>query len=191
MTTGTSTAASSLRIRPADHAWEQFPDPHGRPTTPVRILRHDDPYVLEADFPPGFYAGLHWHPHDTLYVITAGELQFVQHTMSALGGFSGSPKFPRPSAITLLDDLEATIGRFPNLKKLTKLGAHQYRWDLRTMGVRIAKIAHDLSYAATYEIDSKAGAIRTLSWPEEEGAAHLLLAAGVAGPTASSKVIQP
>ena len=63
-------------------------------------------------------------------------------------------------AATLLDDLEATIGRFPNLKKLTKLGANQYRWDLRTMGVRIARIAHDLSYAATYEIDSKAGAIR-------------------------------
>ncbi len=63
-------------------------------------------------------------------------------------------------AASLLDDLEATIGRFPNLKKLTKLGANQYRWDLRTMGVRIAKIAHDLSYAATYEIDRKAGAIR-------------------------------
>jgi hypothetical protein len=73
--TGTGTA-TCLRIRPADHAWEQFQDPHGRPTTPVRILRHDDPYVLEADFPPGFYAGVHWHPHDTLYVITAGEMQF-------------------------------------------------------------------------------------------------------------------
>ena len=75
-TTTVSGATTHLRIRPTDHAWEQFPDPHGRPTTPVRILRHDDPYVLEADFPGDFRAGLHWHPHDTIYVITAGELQF-------------------------------------------------------------------------------------------------------------------
>ena len=68
--------ASALRLRPADHAWEQFPDPHGRPTTPVRILKLDDPYLLEADFPPNFYAGIHWHPHDTIYLITAGELRF-------------------------------------------------------------------------------------------------------------------
>lgn len=65
-----------LRLHPADHAWEQFPDPHGRPTTPVRILHAGVPFVLEADFPPGFRAGLHWHPHDTIYVITAGSLQF-------------------------------------------------------------------------------------------------------------------
>ena len=75
-TIATADARVRLRIRPADHAWEQFPDPHGRPTTPVRILKLDDPYVLEADFPPHFYAGLHWHPHDTLYVITSGEMRF-------------------------------------------------------------------------------------------------------------------
>lgn len=63
-------------------------------------------------------------------------------------------------AASLLDDLEATIGRFPNLKKLTQLGENQYRWDLRTMGVRIAKIAHDLSYAAHYEVDRKNAVIR-------------------------------
>lgn len=65
-----------LRLRPADYAWEKFPDPHGRPTTPVRILHAGVPFVLEADFPPGFSAGLHWHPHDTIYVVTAGALQF-------------------------------------------------------------------------------------------------------------------
>jgi len=70
------TTPTALRLRPADHAWEQFPDPHGRPTTPVRILKLDDPYLLEADFPPNFYAGIHWHPHDTIYLITAGELRF-------------------------------------------------------------------------------------------------------------------
>lgn len=60
----------------------------------------------------------------------------------------------------LLHDLEATIGRFPNLKKLTRLGPDQYRWDMRTMGVRIARIAHDLSYAAHYQIDHAANVIR-------------------------------
>ena len=66
----------ALRLRPRDVAWEQFPDPHGRPTTPVRILKLDDPYVLEADFPADFRAGLHWHPHDTIYLITEGALRF-------------------------------------------------------------------------------------------------------------------
>lgn len=71
-----SGATPGWRIRPSDVAWEQFPDPHGRPTSPVRILKHDDPYVLEADFPAEFRAGMHWHPHDTIYVITAGALRF-------------------------------------------------------------------------------------------------------------------
>lgn len=64
------------------------------------------------------------------------------------------------SAIRLLDDLEATIGRFPNLKKLSRIAEQSYLWEMRTMGVRIARIAHDLSYAARYEIDHEAGAIR-------------------------------
>ena len=68
-------------------------------------------------------------------------------------------------AITLLDDLETTIRRFPNLKKLTRLGENQYRWDMRTMGVRIARIAHDLSYAAHYEIDRKHAVIRWKPMP--------------------------
>jgi len=63
-------------------------------------------------------------------------------------------------ALCLLDDLEATIGRFPNLKKLTRLGPNQYRWDMRTMGVRVARIAHDLSYAAQYDVDRPGATIR-------------------------------
>jgi redox-sensitive bicupin YhaK (pirin superfamily) len=63
------------RIHPGDTPWQVFHDPHGRPTTPVRLLRSDDPYLLEADFPPGFYAGLHWHPFDTIYLFTAGEMR--------------------------------------------------------------------------------------------------------------------
>jgi hypothetical protein len=65
-------------VRPAEVSWETFADPHGRPTTPVRILldtdRPGDPYVLQAQFPPNFVAGLHWHPFDTVYIITRGEM---------------------------------------------------------------------------------------------------------------------
>ena len=63
------------KIRPSTRAWEQFDDPHGRPTTPVRVLKEGVPYVLEADFPPHFEAGDHWHPHDTIYLFTAGEMR--------------------------------------------------------------------------------------------------------------------
>lgn len=62
-------------IRPNDLAWESFHDPHGRPTTPTRILRTSEPFLIEADFPANFYAGLHWHPHDTIYLITRGEMR--------------------------------------------------------------------------------------------------------------------
>lgn len=62
-------------IRPDDFTWDQYPDPHQRPTTPVRILRSAEPFLIEADFPPDFHAGLHWHPHDTIYLMTAGEMR--------------------------------------------------------------------------------------------------------------------
>lgn len=95
-----------LRLRPAEHAWEQFPDPHGRPTTPVRILHAGVPFVLEADFPPAFRAGLHWHPHDTLYVITAGALQFGDEgwfrpgdVRWVRGGHSYGPELAGPDGV--------------------------------------------------------------------------------------------
>ena len=65
----------SGRLRPSDVAWEQFHDPHGRPTSPVRVLHVADPYTLEVDFPPDFYAGDHWHPGDTIYIITKGQMR--------------------------------------------------------------------------------------------------------------------
>jgi mannose-6-phosphate isomerase-like protein (cupin superfamily) len=73
-----SAEAPWRHVRPDQLAWAQFPDPDGRPTTPVRELLPGAPYVLEADFPPDFEAGLHWHPHDTLYLITAGEMRVGQ-----------------------------------------------------------------------------------------------------------------
>ena len=65
----------TAHIRPQDLGWESFHDPHGRPTTPTRILRSSEPFLIEADFPAHFHAGLHWHPHDTIYVITRGEMR--------------------------------------------------------------------------------------------------------------------
>lgn len=62
-------------IRPSDIAWEQFHDPHERPTTPVRVLSAGSPAILQASFPPDFHAGDHWHPFDTIYIFTAGEMR--------------------------------------------------------------------------------------------------------------------
>ena len=61
----------------------------------------------------------------------------------------------------LLQDLEGTIGRFPKLKKLTKLGENRYLWEMRTIGSRIANIAHEVSYGAQYNVDLPRG---ELSW---------------------------
>ena len=67
--------ADAQHIKPDDLPWESFHDPHGRPTTPTRILRSREPFLIEADFPANFYAGEHWHPHDTIYLITQGEMR--------------------------------------------------------------------------------------------------------------------
>ena len=72
----------SHHIRPQDLEWETFHDPHGRPTTPTRVLRTREPFLIEADFPAHFHAGLHWHPHDTIYLITRGEMRIGEE-----GGF--------------------------------------------------------------------------------------------------------
>jgi hypothetical protein len=61
----------------------------------------------------------------------------------------------------LLQDLEGTIGRFPKLKMLTRLGENRYLWEMRTIGSRIANIAHDVSYGAEYQLDLSRG---ELSW---------------------------
>jgi hypothetical protein len=68
---------------------------------------------------------------------------------------------PYPQVEPLLTDLEGTIGRFPKLKKLTRLGEDKYLWEMRTIGSRIANIAHDVSYGAHYRLDLPKG---ELSW---------------------------
>jgi len=60
-----------------------------------------------------------------------------------------------------LQDLEGTIRRFPKLKKLSRVGEDAYLWEMETIGSRIAKIAHEVSYAAKYSVDLKKG---ELSW---------------------------
>jgi hypothetical protein len=58
---------------------------------------------------------------------------------------------PAERVCRLFDDLETTIGRFPKLRRLSKLGPDQYLWEMQTIGSRIAKIAHDVSYGAHYK----------------------------------------
>ncbi len=68
------TERATTRIRPSDVEWELFHDPHGRPTTPVRMLKTDGPSFLETKFEPNFEIGHHWHPFDTLYIIMDGNM---------------------------------------------------------------------------------------------------------------------
>jgi len=68
---------------------------------------------------------------------------------------------PYKQVVPLLMDLEGTISRFPKLRKLTRLGPDQYLWEMRTIGSRIANIAHDVSYGAHYRTDLTRG---ELSW---------------------------
>lgn len=72
-----------------------------------------------------------------------------------------SVRAPYARTLQLLKDLEATMGRFPKLKKLTRVGDNSYLWEMQTIGSRLAKIAHDVSYAAKYSTDLKRG---ELSW---------------------------
>lgn len=60
-------------------------------------------------------------------------------------------------AESLLRDVESTLRRFPKLRKLSRLGENQYQWDMGTIGSRIAKIAHEVSYGAQYSVDLKKG----------------------------------
>ena len=62
---------------------------------------------------------------------------------------------------TLFKDLESTIGRFPKLRTLKKLGPDQYLWEMNPIGSKIANIAHEVRYGAHYTVDARKG---LLSW---------------------------
>lgn len=68
---------------------------------------------------------------------------------------------PPADVARLFDDLETTIGRFPKLKKLSRLARDQYLWELNTIGSRLAKVAHDVSYGAHYKRSADG---RELAW---------------------------
>ncbi|MGH6630115.1 MAG: hypothetical protein ACREB3_10320, partial [Burkholderiales bacterium] len=68
---------------------------------------------------------------------------------------------PFATALMLMEDLEDTISRFPKLRKLSKLGENAYLWQMEPIGSRIARISHEVSYAAFYHRDPKKG---ELSW---------------------------
>ncbi|TXH02902.1 MAG: hypothetical protein E6R07_13980 [Nevskiaceae bacterium] len=53
----------------------------------------------------------------------------------------------------LLTDLESTIGRFPKLRKLSRIGDNAYLWEMKAIGSSVAGIAHEVSYAAQYAVD--------------------------------------
>lgn len=61
----------------------------------------------------------------------------------------------------LLTDVEATLKKFPKLRKLHALGDQDYRLDMQTIGSSVAKIAHDVSFGARCTADR---AKSTLSW---------------------------
>ena len=61
----------------------------------------------------------------------------------------------------LLTDVEATLKKFPKLRKLHALGEQDYRLDMQTIGSSVAKIAHDVSFGARCSADP---AKSTLSW---------------------------
>jgi len=83
-----------------------------------------------------------------------------------------SVEIPAPYARvkTLLQDLEGTIKRFPKLKRLKKLGEREYLWEMQTIGSRMAKIAHDVSYGARYDVDVERGEVRWKPLPKQGNA---------------------
>ncbi|MDD3762336.1 MAG: hypothetical protein PHP86_03475 [Nevskiales bacterium] len=73
---------------------------------------------------------------------------------------------PYPQAMSLLEDYPRVIRRFPKMRRLTRLGQDRYLSELAPIGSKIAGIAHEVSYAAHYEVDPGAG---RLHWMPLEG----------------------
>lgn len=61
----------------------------------------------------------------------------------------------------LFNDLEGTIGRFPKLRKLSRLADNAYLWEMNPIGSSVAGIAHEVAYAAQYDVDLRNN---RLSW---------------------------
>ncbi|MDR3417371.1 MAG: hypothetical protein P4L83_14420 [Nevskia sp.] len=72
----------------------------------------------------------------------------------------------------LLSNPEATIGRMPKLKRLVKLGENTYRLEMRTVGSRLANIAHDVSFGAKFHVNADHGELR---WDPVPGQGNALI----------------
>lgn len=59
----------------------------------------------------------------------------------------------REQMAVMLKDIEGTLKKFPKLKKLHAMGAQDFRLDMQTIGSKIAKIAHDVSFGARCAVD--------------------------------------
>lgn len=51
----------------------------------------------------------------------------------------------------LTGDVQGTLKRFPKLRKLQALGGQDFRLDMQTVGSKVARIAHDVSFGARVE----------------------------------------
>lgn len=67
----------------------------------------------------------------------------------------------REQMAAMLKDVESTLKKFPKLKKLHAMSAQDFRLDMQTIGSKIAKIAHDVSFGARCAVDP---AKAELSW---------------------------
>jgi hypothetical protein len=70
-------------------------------------------------------------------------------------------ELPRLEVQPMFGDIESTIGRFPKLRRLTRLGENQYLRELQTLGSRLANIAYDVVYGARYRLSADGS---ELSW---------------------------
>ena len=77
---------------------------------------------------------------------------------------------PYKQVTPLLQDLERTIGRFPKLRQLTRIGDNAYRWDMHPIGSKLANISHAVSYGAQYHVDPKKGLVRWDAMPKQGNA---------------------
>jgi hypothetical protein len=96
----------SFKVGVDEKPWVAFEDPAGRPTQPVQILLEGSLSALRTRFVPSYEAGEHWHDFDTLYFITAGDMQFgfegQYHTgdvRQVRGGYAYGPEKPGPSGV--------------------------------------------------------------------------------------------
>ena len=82
---------------------------------------------------------------------------------------------PRARVQTLMHDLEATIRRFPKLRRLNRLGDHEYLWEMAPIGSRMAGISHEVSYGARYRVDPDRGVV---SWTPIPGQGNASIEGG-------------